>query len=622
MGFCARAGTYLREQQLIQQQGVIAALQATMADRDVSFWRRSSQFDWSEGEGQELFTNAARYRSGHQFNVNVQGTVSITDEPVNLATTATTTAGTRGGLVAGGNVFFPWTSGLYTHQAWSTLTAAWATKTVPAGFVTDMCTDGSSVFMVGTFAGVWSTSATVPANTVQYDAGAVVYTRIVYDPLRKKLYGITSAGAALHSINSGGAATVIFDFVSGVLSGLEYHDGNIVVSWNSYALSSTTQLGIQDSAIYEYDGTNVTLFADFGDGVGVGALKSHQGSLYLVAYSVNAERILIPGETSLTQYAPIALQAYVISGGVVSFLYSLGANGNGTLIFANAQYVDFVGPTHLWRYDTVLGGFSQVMGDQVTNTAFLTINGLVAVWDGSVSTLGPTILAFTSGAGGRVYALANAATATTSTASGARQLTSSRMDIGLPYIPKFWYCFDAVFDPLPTGGSVLLEYSVDDGRTFTNCVDASTGSATAFGTVGGTTYTALVEQVNPHIVYRLTIAGRVLVHSVAARFAPSNPNLKMWQMTLTCYNQLRLRNNVVSDLYGQDMLTYLFNISQQSETVTFYDNGEPLGTGAARTPHTVWVMSMKDQRVNTSPEYRSDLQEGDVAIVLWETAEP
>lgn len=627
MGFTIKPGTYNRAQQLVKRNDVVAALQQSIADRDISFWTRVSQFDWSEGEGQDLFTNTSMYRLGFLMDVSVQGQCTLTDDPRLLASSTTATTVGRGGVVANGYVFMPWSSGLYTYQAWNNLTGAWLTKTVPVGGTTDIATDGTNTYFVGGFTGVWYTAAGVPANAVQYDTGVVSYSRIVYDPLRKFLYGITNGGTALHRINAGGAFTLIYDFVSGVLSSIEYHDGNIVVAWNSYAPTVGSAIGIQDSAIYQWDGTNMTIFADFGDGTAVGAMKSHAGSLYCDTYSINAERHNYGVGTSSNIGPEVQVSAYVITAGVVTFLFSFDTNVAGTLIFALGAYVYYVASTYLWRYDTVNGGFSRVYGDLATNTAFGVISGLVSVWDGQTSTLGPTILAFClQGAPNQlqVWALANRALSSQSVQTGARQITGSRMDIGLPYIDKYWYSFDVIFDPLPAGGSVLLEYSFDDGVTFHTCINADTGTTAAYNTASGTRYTALINAVNPHVTYRSTVVGPAaggaapMIHAIAARFAPSNPNLKVWTMTLTCDDQIRLRNNQVSDLYGQDLLTFLFNIAQQSETVTFYDANEPLASGAQRVPHTVWVMQAAQDTFNTSGVYNPLRQEGDQQVVLWE----
>lgn len=620
-GFAVKPGTYARSQQLVKRQDVVGALQQAFADRDILFWTRFGQYDWSHGEGQDVADDASKYFVGHEVDIHVPGELGLSDNPTVVATVAAALLG-RGGCIvsydgSGGEIFFPWSTGLYTHQQGNNVAGVWATKTTPAGYTLDIVTDGTLAYLCGTYTGVWK-SAVPPANSTQFDSGGNgPYRRLAYNVLTKKLYGVTAA--ALHLINSGGAPTVIFDFVAGHLDALEYHNGVIVFAWNAgYAID-----GASTSQIYQYDGTNITLLAEIPGPATILEMVSYGGGLYLSVEFVNTLHdasstfvifaySLIDGV--LTQLNP---SFHPLDGTVGNSSGNLSDIGPANFIFGAGGFVYFLGSGHLWRHDPVNGGLSQTFGDQAVPSA-TALTGAVAVFGSIISVIYGT-------AAGAVWRLTSGADDSQSVLSGARQLTGSRWDINLPYVDKYWDSFEIVLDPLPVGSTVTMEYSLDDRNTWNTCT--STADRPNPITVTNTARASFnIRAVSPIINYRITLAAPVaggrspVIHAISARFVPSNPDLKMWTFTITCRDNARLRNNQVSDQLGQDMLDYLFNIAQQSEVVTFYDANERLGTSAARTPHNAWVMSARQLTANTSNVYKQDVQEGDVEIVLWETS--
>src|SRR5438309_605247 len=85
MAFFIKPGTFRRQQQLVKRQEVVAALSQAIADRDIDFWTRVSQFDWSKGQNQELFTDPSRYSDSRGIDVHKLGAISLVPATTQLA---------------------------------------------------------------------------------------------------------------------------------------------------------------------------------------------------------------------------------------------------------------------------------------------------------------------------------------------------------------------------------------------------------------------------------------------------------------------------------------------------------------------------------------------------------
>jgi hypothetical protein len=251
----------------------------------------------------------------------------------------------------------------------------------------------------------------------------------------------------------------------------------------------------------------------------------------------------------------------------------------------------------------------------IAGTTYQThIVGLIAVQQKFVALV--QLLDNVSGApvGGAIMQISGSTTPNLAVSNTDNKLTSSRIDLGLPYVPKYWYGFEvSLAQAMTVGQQVSMEYSLDDGNTWT----ATTNSAL----VGPTTtsrFTFLVGQVNPHIRYRvgMTATGGAVspaITAIAAKFAPSNPQASVWAFTAIGLDQLRARNNLILDPSGKDILAFLFNIAQKSETVTYYDFND-----STRTPHTVWPMTVGQNSMGIGGTYSPLRAEGELDIVLWE----
>lgn len=643
-GFTVKPGTYRREQQLIKRADVVASLQTALADRDINFWTRVSQFDWRRGGGQPLFTDGY-FDTARGIDTHIAGTLTAWSGQTVLDSVTTGAIG-RGAAIAAAGVggaavaAFAWTDGNYRVS--SNITSAsptFSTFTTGAGTVLDVASDGSNFYFAMTGGGVWTTTAAAPGNLTQYDTGVVVYHRLAWDPLRRRLFGIMapSAGRALHQVNSGGAATVIYDFQQGRLDALLVYFGNVYVGWNTGDAFDNSQ---GTSYVYAYDGTNVTEEASGADAGQIVGLKvadirfwvgmvfndvfnssdlTTSGSQFALCYS-NGEQIV--------GFVNMPDGRLIRNAATFSPMYGmqdwLAIQATPDTVVAGQTFWG-VGP-YVWRWDQSIGGASRAFGRSsvtIGATSYTPhIVGLVASGDKMIA-LALLLDGTFANVGGMVWQVSGLSTPNLIADTDDNKITSSRLDLNLPYVDKFWYGFEVTCEPLVNGQQLSMEYSIDDGETWTAC-SSTTDHPNPYSTVSGTAPFFVVNLVNPHIKYRLQMRGTggaesPIVHAVSAKFAPSNPDLKVWTMTLVCQRNMKLRNSQVSDTEPRDLLDYVFQIAQAGQTVSFYDNNEALDSGGARPNHTVWVMQAAQSTVNTSGTYNPLLQEGEVEIVCWET---
>lgn len=615
MGFVIKPGTYRKDVQTVLRDQVVGAVSQSLVDRDVEFWKRISQQDWSGGTGQNLFEDDTMYRGAKQVVSNQQGAIQQAPQWSSLGNASEAYRATNGMTALRGNVFGPWTAARY---AWyningGTLTT---TNTVPAGVQYDMCSDGTNVFAVGSWAGVYTTTGVSPGNMTQYDTGSTgPYYTVTYDPLNKRLYGTKAyaTGPVLDLINSGGAPTQKYDFVTGRIDAACMHDGHLILAWASDGSPFSVNTGSYGETVQlmKWDGTNMTLYADLPSGSWVKSMRSVFGVLIINVYTADAFQL---------NKAPDAI-VYTITGDSLNRVGSLNNSAFGSFAIeraiAESNLQVFIGSTGwVFNYDLVFGGLSQPLGQiQVPNlaqTVSQQLNGL-ATYNGVLYGVGygsdDKVYFFqynSSGAAGLIPP--------TSTTVFANQLIGSRMDANLPYVNKFWYGIDCIFDPLESGESVAMDYSFDDGQTYTTC------SNSPYSTAAGTKTTFLVQDSNPHITYRIRLAqasgtAGPTVHAIAPRYTVPSANGSVYTMTVMCYDQIRYRNSDLSQPgYGYQAINFLNAIARGDAQVTFYEPDDP-----DRTAHTCWVMDASLQKTNTGETYNPLLNEGDMVLTLWET---
>ena len=647
-GFTVKPGTYRREQQLIKRADVVASLQTALADRDINFWTRVSQFDWRRGGGQPLFTDGY-FDTSRGIDTHVAGTISIWSAQSVLDSVTTGAIG-RGAAIAAAGVggaavaAFAWTNGNYRVS--SNIASAAPTFTTfttgGAGTVLDIASDGTNFYFATTGTGVWTTTAAAPGNLTQYDAGANgPYHRLAWDPLRRRLFGILAPGTgrALHQINSGGAPTVIYDFQQGRLDAILVYFGYVYVAWTTGDAFNASQ---GTSYVYAYDGTNMVEEASGADagqivGLKVADIRFWVGMVFNDVW--NDQTLTTPGSQFALCYSngdqivgfvnmPDGRLIRNSTAGIISPYYGmdswLAIQSTPDTTVAGQTFWG-VGP-YVWRWDQSIGGASRAFGRSeiaVGGTTYTPhIVGLVAAGDKMLALV--LLLDGTfANVGGAVWQVSGLSTPNLVSDADDNKMTSSRLDLGLPYVDKFWYGFEVTCEPLANGQELSMEFSLDDGATWSTC-QSTIAHPNPFTTISGSDPLFVVNEVNPHIKYRLQMratggASSPIVHAVSAKFAPSNPNLKVWTMTVVCQRNMRLRNNQVDDTEPRDLLDYLFDIAQSGQTVDFYDNNETLSSSGARTRHSVWVMQAAQDTLNTSGTYKPLLQEGEVEIVLWET---
>jgi len=494
--------------------------------------------------------------------------------------------------------------------------------------VGDIVSDGTNVFFaVTTSVNIYTTTGAAPGPLVAYDASGSFWGHVVYDQLNKILYASSSpitGLAAFKKINAGGAATAVYDFVTGRLDALEMHLGSVILAWNDAEGTIGGPVPTVGSAgrsrLFKYDGSAMTVFADLPNGTLAVGLRSAFGTLF--AMCLEADPL------DAQNYPPAYIFAvYAITGSTITRLNTItgtvASDPSTSLMYIGSHSAAVDVGQHLflpatgfcWRYDTALGGLSRSLGDDsipalvntftaaiMSSLVFMDGAGLLCEYGGGNST-------------GGIYNLNGTINGITPSfpSQGTGKLTSSRIDGGLPYVPKFWYDIQTIFTGLVSGESVQMEYSLDDGATWTTCTNSPAS------TVGATQANFTVQQSNPHIRYRVRPVAAAAtkgptIYSVSCRYAVANPNASVYRFTASCDDNMRARNNLAIENYGKDALAYFDNVARENKVLTFYEPDD-----STRTAHSVWVMSMGRPMPNTSGVYNPNKSEGDVDIVLWET---
>jgi hypothetical protein len=639
-GLFLKPNSYQRLLQAQLRDEVVGALLSSIGDRDIAFWKRVSQVNWQKGRGEQVFTDGARFRDSTTIDIHTQGQIKLFPKPTAEANSGATALYGRGmtqAIPAGGfsaQAFFSWLEGFFlwangagviTPPVWNARSLANATD-----HVIWMDTDGFNVWMLMSGAGgVWSTTAglagAAPAQPTLYDTGNQAYSMLTYDRLRKNIYAVTgyeghATAARLNKINAGGAPTVVFDWLHGSPETVEQYLGNIIVGWNSgitQPLGANSAAAALKATLYKYDGTNVTEFAQMPDGVEITGLKNYLGVLYIATLetdpytgTVVGGLYAIVGSTGPTRIATVDV---VLVPDNTSPNGGSGASlgGPGLMVGISTYLLVPIGNV-TWVYDIVNGGLSRGFGSKDFNPGAV-LGGQIT---GILPLYGRLFTLHAGGVAGGVQRINGApAIAYTPVYAGEGSLTASRMDAGLPYVKKYIYGWEAVFRPLLVGDRVAIDYSLDDGVTFTPCTNSP------LIPIGGeTALTFLTQKVNPHGIYRVTLTpangdGGPIVVSVAMKYAVINPNASVYHMTVDCYDKIRSRGGKDEQGYAQDALAFLDNIARQNELVTFYEPNDP-----TKTARSCWVMSLNRRTMNTSYAFDSRETEGEVDIVLWDTA--
>jgi len=629
LGAFIKPNTFRKELQTQLRDDVIASLTQIVADRDVAFWKRISQHDWSLGDGQEYFTNVSRYKSATGLDVHTPGVVRVVPQPSQLRA-ATGNLNGKGSAYGAATLFFPSEDGFYAYVLPNLTVNRAATKNVDDRIGGIVC-DGTNVFFTtyaGTSSGISTTTAAAPGTLTQYDTlGFLHYHAIAYDQAKKILYAaLTGAGGEVDKINAGAGPTIIYGFVTGRVDALEMYQGNLIIGWNDAPTTGLSENGVGvygRSRLFKWDGSTLSTFFDFPDGSFIIGLKSAFGLLFVTVLEQD------PLDSS-NRSVPVK-GVYVVSGSTLTRLSSFDATvafdpgssgiyiGGGTAMLDVGQHLFISGSGHVNRYDIQLGGLSRSLGDEgipgiagfttayMSSLGMFANKGLICMFGGGQGVAGS---AGHYALNGTINGLVPASAGT-----GTCKLTSSRIDAGLPYVNKFWFAIEVLLGAaLNAGESITMEYSLDDGATWT----ASPQSP--FNTMAVTTAVFQVLAVNPHIRYRVGLFAAAagskgpVVDAVTVRFAVVNQIASVYRMTLQCFDQIRGRGNKVDDPgYGKTALTFFDNIARKPELVTFYEPDD-----SARTPHTCWVWQLFRPMTNTGSAYSPQKQEGEVELVLWE----
>ena len=108
-GLFLKNATFHKDLQAQLRDEVVAALSLSIGDRDIAFWKRQSQGDWSHGALQTYFSDLARFDKSQAIDVHTPGQLRLVPQPAVVAA-ATGALNGRGATRAWSCSFFPWRS--------------------------------------------------------------------------------------------------------------------------------------------------------------------------------------------------------------------------------------------------------------------------------------------------------------------------------------------------------------------------------------------------------------------------------------------------------------------------------------------------------------------------------
>lgn len=391
------------------------------------------------------------------------------------------------------------------------------------------------------------------------------------------------ASANGHILRTDGNATFdMWQFGAGErISGMTSYDGRLFIAVADPNDSATAAQSATEGVLYQFSGAAVTELQRWGRenyDVTLGRMRAYNGKLFFGAPS---------------------LLGYANGFGVAAY----DAREDAVHIFAtNRNTVTYAGGTEgiNWRVDDVIyyAGhlFISVYGYGIFNTPmrFRDASRYLAAYD------------------------TTAAGASASAGNGGT-ITSSEFDGGTPGMQKLWRSMTIEYDLPNAACSVIPEFSLDKGQTWT-----ALAALTHTGAFRYRTQILLPENTRgPRFQWRLTLRTTntgfsPFVRSVNVQYLPvPDPNW-MWDMTLVLSESQELLDGTIESPDNVAKLAALRSAFRSQSLIQFV---EPDGTEwSAGTSKGALIYSM-EERIPNIDASSSGALESEVALTLVEAVE-
>jgi hypothetical protein len=622
-GYMIADGQEWREQTQLQEvQKLIQAASTAVTDRDLTFWPKVSQSDWSQGFRQLVYENPARFYQSNGLDVTKPGYLTLYNSGPTTPYTMTGTYNTLP-LVSDG---FNWFLGISQggHNLLIGNAGGTTAYTVAGGEILDMLFTPAGV-VYGTASGIWLVTALGVASAVTTDT-IDQRPRQSFAYFDENLYYITAAGTKINSVNlTTGAmpATLVstsanqwepnYTCLASVSSGLCYSKSTFGDGPGNGATIIYTNSGTTETRIFDIPGV-------------VKQIWEANGTAYILCQ-------LDQVTSTAADYTLYTLTSSVVTGAVSSLLDDnrwapadfLASNPSPTAtcrasIDADGRnvYIAWPGQDDL-RLDLVSQGFSTISSPGaagiVGNGGGYGLGGLCAVRSLNVSGLG------------MVHVVGHGSTAAVHVLNGAPTIgtmVTSYYDFQTPTLSKNFRGFEInLFSPLPQGASITVAFGLDASTTFTP-LTVNPVAPTVLSCIFPTGTKA--SRVRYKIVLTANSNGQA---PIVTSWSTKASLGRIWKTTLSCKRNQMLRNGQMDDQQAQpqDLIANLYLAYQNAGKALMMvpspsqkPPGTPQGGGYAEMVR----VSLEDYAWSSlSPGARSNeqmpfLQEGTVEITASE----
>lgn len=566
-----------------QQQAPIYGNRFAQGDRsytDFSFWWYWTQTDFSGGiRHEEAWADDATYYSGEGVSTSEQpGSVILAPSCTNTAGVTKTMAFTdygEAGTTGAGNMLNLLVGRNSTDQKMRIVdmdnagTAAWEDTAVGATEKINCCDsyggDGKLIFGCKTIGSGASKVKSFDGSSVSdigaHTAGNGVYS-IVCDPLTAKAYIFTLDGG-IYSLPFGSTT-----YTSKIATYPESLDAtyfsfgqlNGKGAWLAGDQIFFTMLANGCSHLYSYDITNnVWVFHyAFGRGYSPMRLIVRDGNVYLF------------GLNSTTRH--LEVWKYVPDAGTMALLHELGRVGDRTTLVANPvkdnNNIYFAVDDNSSDYEIWAIGRDDELWASISPPASYatTITMLSSTKEGYIG------IVKDGASGTNKFDTIIPTTSKTRQASGV--IYTSFFDADIPAIDKLFHSVLINFKKLASSQSVTVEYSTDNGTTFTSLGSAS--NSVDGGTITSKAFYFGASVVGKRIQLRFTLAGAgststSSLEDFSVKFLPLPDYTKAWSVNVNAGNEVRRQDGGLVALPGRELRGALVQSWLTKSLVDFQD---------------------------------------------------
>ncbi len=549
--------------QLQQIQQLVSVASPNLVDRNLTFWPKVSQGDWSGGERQLIFgiSNISNRYFLTDGGIDTSVPAGLTLMPSATATFTQADAGVGVSPLAGdGASYYLGVTGANLYIVGNAATNAYHIPAASTHEIFSLLSTPYGIF-AGSQDGIFNVTPTgsytqwtndpissVPGRSIAYFNNLLFY--ITSGEQKLNSLAVAAGAAPGTTVFTLGSATRFFEphfsCVASTANGL------FLSTWREASASNATAI----SVLYTSDGVTMTRIGDVLGQV----MHAHEmnGVLYILVYG-SQQSI---GDLDYTLYtytggtlATLDDLRYVIpdfmefAPGVQPTTVKVYLSGDGRFL-----YISWPGLQAL-RYDTMNSAFQKVGTNAIVGASNITSHR-------TIPSQGLGIIdSYT--ANGTVYVTRYGTLPPASGATG--QLVTSYYDFATPGLNKYMRTFEVeMASPLPLGAMVTVEYQLDSGTVWAPLpVQASSIRLLT----GFFTHTKATR-----VRFRLTLTagpgGSPVIRSTAAKATLG----RVWTTTAVCNREQKTRNGELDNqgLKSQDLIANIYQAYQNSGNCTLY----------------------------------------------------